>query len=146
MTRFITPYADTFKTQKNFFLPSMTQQQFKEESNINNIIDRYKATGYLTDPLNPSTRKPIYGDFSEIPSYQEVCNVIAAANEAFDALPAALRKRFNNDPQELLDFLNDEANTDEAIALGLVDKDEPVLTTIDVEPVIPQASQNKDGD
>ena len=36
------------------------------------------------------------------------------------ALPSDVRSRFGNNPAELLDFLNDNSNYDEAIRLGLI--------------------------
>jgi len=35
------------------------------------------------------------------------------------ALPSDVRKRFSNDPAELIDFLADKKNDEEAIKLGL---------------------------
>ena len=48
-------------------------------------------------------------------------NQIVAAQEAFNGLPAAVRKRFGNDPGQMLDFLDDPQNASEAVKLGLVD-------------------------
>ena len=36
------------------------------------------------------------------------------------ALDANVRKRFHNDPAELIDFVSDEKNRDEAVRLGLL--------------------------
>lgn len=100
--------------------PSLTQQQFKEECDINNIIARYETTGLLTDPLHPGTRQPMFGDFSNVMDYQAAQNIVVRANEAFEALPAKLRDRFDNDPALMLEFLQDENNREEAVKLGLV--------------------------
>ena len=100
--------------------PSMTQQHFRDECDINNIIARYNKTGVLVDPLHPGTAQPSFGDFSSMLDYQEAQNIIIYANQAFALLPAYLRKRFNNEPAEMLQFLEKEENRDEAIKLGLV--------------------------
>ena len=42
------------------------------------------------------------------------------------ALPSRVRRRFDNDPAELMEFLADEANREEAVMLGLIEKEEPV--------------------
>lgn len=102
----------------------ITQQHFAAEADINTIMARYQRTGILVDPLNPGTRKPQYGDFGSVMEYQESMNIIIAAQEAFDDLPATVRKRFNNDPAEMLAFLEDDSNRDEAIRLGFIDKAE----------------------
>jgi phage internal scaffolding protein len=89
-------------------------------------MQRYAATGVLVDPLTQSSRQPSFGDFSGDFDYQKSQNAIISAQNAFDALPAALRKRFDNNPAELLAFIADEKNKDEAIKLGLIPKDEPI--------------------
>ena len=47
-------------------------------------------------------------------------NFVIEAGEMFDALPSRIRKRFNNSPAQLLEFLADTANVSEAISLGLI--------------------------
>jgi len=100
--------------------PTRTQQQFKEEADINNIIAKARVTGYLTDPLKPGTNRPAYGDFSSVPEYHSAQTIIAQANQAFGQMPSDLRKRFNNNPAELLAFLDDTRNLDEAVRLGII--------------------------
>ena len=102
--------------------PSLTQQQFKEECDINNIIARYETTGLLTDPLHPGTRIPQFGDFSNVPDYLHAQTIIARTREAFEALPSKIRDRFDNDPAQMLEFLQDESNREEAVKLGFIDK------------------------
>ena len=46
-------------------------------------------------------------------------NVIRAAEEAFNAMPADVRDRFQNDPGRFLEFANDASNYDEALKMGL---------------------------
>nr|WAE43324.1 MAG: internal scaffolding protein [Microviridae sp.] len=104
---------------------SRTQQQFKDECDINTIIDRYEKTGFLVDPTVPITRMPKYGDFTGI-DFHAAQNVIASAQQTFDALPATLRYRFNNDPAEYIQFCSDEKNRAEAEELGLLDIPEPL--------------------
>lgn len=100
--------------------PSMTQQQFKEESDINFIMARYQKTGVLVDPLTQTTRKPMFDDFSELGDFRDHQQAVIEAQEMFMALPSRLRARFSNDPAELLQWLSDPANKDEAIELGLM--------------------------
>lgn len=95
---------------------SLTQQQFREECDINTLIERF-GLGYS---MPENFRMPTYGDFSGINDYHDACNLIAEAGEQFDSLPAAIRARFNNRPHELMDFLDQESNREEAVKLGLV--------------------------
>jgi hypothetical protein len=46
-------------------------------------------------------------------------NVVRAADENFMRMDAKVRSRFNNSPQEFLDFFANPANVDEAVRLGL---------------------------
>ena len=49
-------------------------------------------------------------------------NVIRAAEEAFNAMPAEVRDRFQNDPGRFLEFANDASNYEEALKMGLAIK------------------------
>ena len=118
---------------------TLTQQQFKDEADINNLVDRFLRTGEIP----PVDARAMYGDFVDAPqSYQEALDAVFAAQEGFNALPSKVRQRFNNDPLELLSFLADPANAKEAIDLGLMEKPEPepaqpVQTTTTAEPAEP---------
>ena len=121
------------------FDPSLTQQHFKDECDINNIMRRYRETGYLVDPLvqAKATAKPMFGDFSTAYDFHEAQNTIARANEAFAALPSVVRERFANDPARMLAFIEDERNVDEAVKLGLLEKRPSVVDQV----VVPPADQ-----
>lgn len=101
--------------------PSLTQQQFKDECDINKIMDRYLRTGVLSDPLD-KRGTPKYGDYADLGNYMDHMNKVVEANEMFEALPASIRKRFNNNPGDLIEFVMDENNRAEAELLGLIEK------------------------
>lgn len=119
-----------------FTEPSATLQSFKDDADINCIIARYENTGVLVDPSVPVSRTPNFGDFSDLPSYQEAQNVIIAAKNAFDSLSSKIRERFNNDPAAYFDFVRSlqkgSEAYDEAIALGIVNR--PVDNSHEVPP------------
>ena len=96
--------------------PTRTKQSFKEECDINTIVRRFGVTGELPTAV----RMPTYGDFEGINDFHTAVNVVAQANEAFDAMPAAVRKRFDHDPEKFLDFFEKEENRAEGLKLGLV--------------------------
>ena len=105
--------------------PSLAQQHMKDECDINVIVERFGVTGELpTAPVSPQ-----FGDFSGISDYHTAINAVRASEEAFMALPAKIRARFDHDPNALLQFLNDPINRDEAIEIGLIDG-EPVVAPI----------------
>jgi len=95
---------------------SLAQQHFKDECDINNILRQFNITGLLPEaPLSPR-----YGDFTGIGDYHTALNQVIAAEDEFMSLPATLRARFDNDPAQLIEFLDNQENKDEAIKLGLV--------------------------
>ncbi len=105
--------------------PSLAQQHMKDECDINIIVERFGVTGQLPQtPIQPS-----YGDFSGVSDYHSALNKIRAADEAFMALPAKIRARFDHDPNALLQFLQNDQNRDEAIQIGLIDG-KPVVESI----------------
>lgn len=110
--------------------PSLTLQQAAAECDINLIVARYAKTGsWTSDGSSPSVR-PSFGDFSDVGDFMSAQNAVLAAQEAFDELPAKLRKRFDNDPALLLAFLEDSSNKSEAIELGLINAPEPTVSGV----------------
>lgn len=95
---------------------SMTEQSHGDAVNINTIMRKARRQGYIPT----FGRFPNYGDFSKTGTYQEALDQCIAAQERFMELPASVRKRFRNDPGELIHFLSDPGNVDEAVELGLV--------------------------
>lgn len=94
-----------------------THQEFKDEVNVNSIIRKYQRTGMLTHVReNPG----VYMDLTDIGDYQEAAQKVVDANTTFNSLSSELRKKFNNDPQNLINYLEDPKNLDEAQELGLV--------------------------
>ena len=103
--------------------PSLAQQHFKEECDINEILRKFNITGVLPEtPLSPR-----YGDFTGIGDYHTALNTVIAAEDEFMSLPAITRARFANDPAQLIEFLDNPENLDEAISLGLVEKKSEVM-------------------
>lgn len=101
---------------------SMTQQQFKDATDVNEIMKRYTQTGEINH-LNKG--QGIYLDNIEIPAYQDALDIVIQANLAFENLPAEVRKRFSNDPAELMQFLEDPKNREEGEKLGLLQPKTP---------------------
>lgn len=94
--------------------PSLTQQHFQPECDINTILSRYSQTGVL-----PENQGAFYADFSSGRDFREVVDFLRATQEDFLALPAATRAHFNNDPGALIDFVNDPANHSRFAEVGL---------------------------
>ena len=109
---------------------TLTQQHFKDECDINNILRQFNITGLLPE----HTLSPRYGDFTGIGDYHTALNQVIAAEDEFMSLPAHLRARFGNDPAQLIEFLDNNENLDEAISLGLVEKPADTPKVVDLTP------------
>lgn len=96
---------------------TLTQQQFKDETDINTIVRRFGLTGEMP----PNVVVPMTGDFTDaVTDYHSALNMVKAADAGFLTIPAEIRTQFDNDPGKLIAFLEDEKNRPKAIELGLV--------------------------
>lgn len=114
-------------------VPSMTQQQFKDEADINYIVSMYDSSGVMpTFHGDGQPAQPVFGDFASLPdNAQEMYNRIIEAKNNFDNLPLEVRKRFNYDPAAFLDFVDNPENLDELVAMGLATKTTAALPNLD---------------
>lgn len=99
--------------------PGRTQQSHRDECDINILMRRFAATGSITHVVSGIAK---YGDFTNVDDYQAAVNQINEANRLFMEMPAEVRSRFDNNPHQLLNFLEDEGNYEEALELGLVEE------------------------
>ena len=116
------PVQVSFKGTK-----TRTKSEFADEANINNIVKRCMNGAAMPT----GGRTPLFGDFSEVADFTTAQTLIAQANAEFEQLPSDVREKFGNDVSALMDFLDDENNLDEAIALGLAPKPESEPKTLD---------------
>jgi phage internal scaffolding protein len=87
---------------------------------------KFAVTGLIPEtPLSPR-----YGDFTGIGDYHTALNQVIAAEDEFMSLPAQLRARFENDPAQLINFLDNPENYNEAVSLGLVNKKPEEVTQV----------------
>ncbi len=104
------------------------QQHFAEQLEINRIMKRAVNGGSLPAPTSP----PIYGDFT-VTSLQDAYALIEKAETVFNSMESGVRARFRNNPIELVDFVQNPDNREEAIRIGLLPKPvkpEPVPVVI----------------
>lgn len=126
----------TLRVHTNVMEESMTQQQYKKDCDINEIVRKYEKTGEFT---HRTKKQGVYGDFTEITNYQEMLHTVNRAQEAFMLLPAQTRARFENDPAKLLEFIQDPQNNEEAIKLGLKERN----NTTNKPDLMENATQNQ---
>lgn len=113
-------YGPKLRVQIDCSQGGRTKQSFREECDINNIMARFKKTGVLDFAAK---NEPRYADCTGA-NFTQAMNIIAAANSMFEELPSHLRARFENDPVQFLDFVQDDKNRDEAQELGLLKPEE----------------------
>nr|QJB19316.1 MAG: internal scaffolding protein [Microvirus sp.] len=88
----------------DYFEPSLTRQEFAEECDINTIMARYEASGVIS---HVNRAQPMYLDTTDYPDLQGAMDQFREAALAFNALPATVRREFDNDPQKFVDFASD---------------------------------------
>lgn len=120
-------------TITHFDDPSLTNQQFTADVNLNVMMKRMGVTDGAIPPglFDPA----LFGDFTEAPSdLTDAFARIRAAEDLFQQLPAEIRSKFQHNPAAMLTYLNDPANHAEAIELGLLHTTKPAAATPDVAP------------
>ena len=114
--------------------PSMVQQHFKDECDINRIILRFTETGMVSH-TNPNP--PSFGD-APATTFDEAMFLIKEAQDQFDDLPAEIRAHFQNDPGQFVAAFEDADRREELTELGLIrpeEKPEAVLVRLEDQPM-----------
>lgn len=143
MPVFRTAYGDRERVTLDCEEDVLTEQHHQEALSIRHILQKFDRTGVL-EPING--RQPMYGDFTEANEYQDSLNQVIRAQEAFSALPAAVRKRFDNDPGAFFEFATNPENLDEMRELGLADKlAEPSVQKVEIVNQEPPNDSSLDG-
>ncbi len=117
------------RVQVHFEGKGRTKQAPTQETDINYIMAKYVKTGTIEHFAKHGGE---YGFASSI-VFHEAMNVVAKADSMFAELPALVRRRFNEEPGEFLEFVQNPENQKEMIELGLAEK----VRDVDVEPVVP---------
>lgn len=100
-----------------------TKQEFKDDCDVNVIMRRV----YAGQPVRLMDRgRAYFGDFDQASDLLGARTQLAAAEAAFMSLPAAVRRRFENDVAGLVARYDqaeagDEAARDELVELGLLE-------------------------
>lgn len=105
---------------------SMTQQHFKDECDINNILKFYRGK-------IPASEEPAFFMDCTVSDLQSAYSIAEDIGSRFDSLDSEVRAKFNNNPLELLEFVHNADNQTAAIELGLL----PKSTAVESTPVEP---------
>lgn len=133
------PYASRTRVPFDTGSDSRAKQSFKEESDINTIMAKYMKTGVLEHV------KENAGQYMDLPvgvDYQASMNIVIAAGEAFDSLPGSVRRRFENNAVQFLEFMDDPEMIEESVEIGLRERMpdeviEPMLDPLEPPAEIP---------
>lgn len=129
--------------------PSRTKQEFRERANINTIMSKAMKTGRLSTDfgLPESSRKPMYGDFTNSDDFRSQQNKIVKVREIFESLPSDVRFKLRNDPANMLDLIADPEQKELCQELGLLPMESaPTSTSLDVTGRTDTDSEKKDED
>lgn len=92
------------------------QQSAAQECDINVIMEKARRGA----DLSQLQRHAVYADLIGFPDFRESLLIVRRAEAAFESLDARVRQRFSNSPVMFMEFLNDPANREEAVKLGLL--------------------------
>lgn len=97
---------------------SRTRQEFKDEVDINKILERYQRAGIDVFRQNHQAT------WADVPAldFREALELVRDAEQTFSELPSSLRKKFNNDPAQYMEFVQNPDNIEEMIELGLAER------------------------
>ncbi|MCC7440644.1 MAG: hypothetical protein IT285_03360 [Bdellovibrionales bacterium] len=98
-----TPWGPRHRTRVDASKGGMTQQSFRKESDINELVRRARVAGQWP----PKTKEGLYGDFSDVPDFQTSLQHVQNTQDAFLKLPAEIRAAVRNDPGEFVARMRD---------------------------------------
>ncbi len=93
---------------KKVYDDGRTKQSFKDETDINKILQRAQKTGTISH-LNQHEGR--YGDFSNFDFFGAQL-MLTRGREIFDDLPSEVRAEFSNSQGAFFAYVNDPANKD----------------------------------
>lgn len=122
-----------------FPIPSLTQQSEKDSTDINFIVKQYCECGVCP---SCNVHQPLSEDMLAMSTqtFQEVMQQQAHLTNAFNELPANVRKKFDYNPLKMLEFVENPNNRDECVNLGLL-KSDIIGTVIESIPIVSDTSQ-----
>ncbi len=86
-----------------------TKQAFKDETDINKILQRAQKAGTMS---HLQKYEGTYGDFADF-DFLDANVQLTKGREIFDALPSELRTEFGQSPAAFFAYVNDPANAED---------------------------------
>jgi len=122
------------KTKRKRVHPKLSDVKLVDQSqknlcDINCIMERYRKTGML-----PQFKQkfPMFIDNTGVKSVEEAHALVNEANFLFDQIPSKLRKLMDNNPANLIDFVNNPENEKICLEYGLIEPQ--AVTSAKVQP------------
>lgn len=112
-----------------------TKQHFAPQCDVNSIVRQHPNL----DPENISNSEiasilsnpELYSEYDSSQSFVDAMEIVTRAKEQFDTLPAPLRRRFNENPYEFLEYVNNKENYNEMKKFGLLIEKVPDTNILD---------------
>lgn len=108
--------------------PSLTEQSHKDSCNIDYLVAHHLRMGGI--PPMPETQ---FVDLTQSLGYQDALNKVLQIDSLFESLPLAARDAYGHDPIKFMAAVEDPAERDRMIQLGIF---KPKVE-VPVEPVKP---------
>lgn len=106
-----------------FTMPSLTVQDEKDETDINYIVNKYAdgQKGIMTLDLGDSSQYAYlnFGDATLPGDYSTALELVSGVREEFYSLPAYVRAKFDHDPMNFINRLNDPSTLEYLQQQGL---------------------------
>jgi len=99
-----------------------TEQHHKDEVNINNIVKRH---GHELIAKTAALQQFKYDDVVGN-DFQETMNIIIKAQDSFQSVPSDIRKQFNNNPAEFMDYIHNPENKEQLVAWGMMEPEQEI--------------------
>lgn len=118
--------------------PSLTVQSDAADADINIIVQRFGIGAVMPTDMDLSRFVNLE---DAVVDYRTALDYVRAGAAEFMRMPADVRTRFGNDPQQFMDFVHDPKNGDELVKLGLrepvvVKEPAPVKVIVEPAPVV----------
>lgn len=136
----------TVRIQQNFdFCPTLAEQHSARDTDLNYLIKRFKPdelAAYIA--ARNQVRPEITGhDFSQEPNLQGARNIIYKLKKSFEELPEEVRMNFRNHV-EFLKFIDNPANQEKMLKLGLMTKKEIMSNTTQTTTTTKEEKESKE--
>lgn len=119
----------------------MTQQHFRDECDLNKIVQRALQTGDMT--IFTTQQRGEFYDASVVSDYADAMAMIDDVNDDFSSLPSAVRAQFGNDVSKYVEWMSDPANWEKAVELGLLETAEPLAGSPSKDSGVPPREREK---